>query len=83
MIMNYFYFYFLFIHTRLQPIWIMAAYILPSFSVRSPRGGGSLPAALLPRPGMSQERITRTKEITKEITFEDGVRPLPLLCRTP
>jgi len=40
----------LFIHTRMRPIWIMAAYILPGFPVRSPRGGGTLQAPVRPPP---------------------------------
>ena len=49
----------------------MAAYLLPGFPVRSPRGGGSLPAPLFAlRPGLSQEDVMRTKEKTKETVTE-------------
>jgi len=49
----FFFFFFLFIHTRMRPIEIMAAYLLPSFPVRSPRAAArcKLPFAL--RPGLS------------------------------
>ena len=50
----FFFFFFLFNQTRIQPIYIMAAYILHGFPVRSPRGGGSLQAPLFAlRPGLS------------------------------
>jgi len=79
--------FFLFIHARMRPIQIMAAYIFSRLPVRSPREAArcKLPFAL--RPGLSPERIaahqrkTKRKRKTKEKTKEQHDRPLLLSSR--
>ena len=60
-------FFFLFIHYSRATYLDHGGDMYSPFPVRCPRSGGSLqapPFAL--RPGLSRERVVRTKEITKE-----------------